>query len=52
MKVYVVLTKDFKFCEVCESKVKAEKLVEELYSALKSVGVYEEKYRIVEKILN
>lgn len=50
MKLYIILTKNFKYIDVCDSKIKAEKLVEELYLSLQSIGVTEEKYRIVEKI--
>lgn len=52
MKVYVIVTKNFKYVDVKDTKAKAVKLVKELLEALASVGVTEEEYTIIEKILD
>ena len=52
MKVYVIVTKSFKYVDVQDTKDKADKLVKELLEALDSVGVTEEEYTVIEKILD
>ena len=51
MKVYVIVTKNFNYVDVKETKAKADKLVKELLEELASVGVTEEEYRVIEKVL-
>ena len=51
MKVYVIVTKNFNYVDVKDTKAKADKLVKELLKALASVGVIEEEYRVIEKVL-
>ncbi len=51
MKLYIIVTKNFSYVDVKDTKFKADKLVKELLEALASVGVTEEEYRVLEKVL-
>ena len=51
IKIYVIVTKNFSYVDVQDTKSKADKLVKELLEALASVGVTEEEYRVIEKVL-
>ena len=51
MKVYIIVTKNFSYVDVKDTKAKADKLVKELLEELASVGVTEEEYRVIEKVL-